>query len=96
MSDLSPTDKILSDLPTIQQIALRPQTQNPLLALILQQAQALAEIGNWAASAQQLAGAEAGPPAAPSARQLAGPHAEPVAETVTAAAGRAEAGRMRP
>lgn len=50
---MDPLKDILTDLPTIQRIAGRPQAQNPLLALILQQAEALAEIAGWAVAAQQ-------------------------------------------
>lgn len=55
--------KILADLPSIQQIALRPWQQNPLLATVLSQAQALQEIAVWAAQAHQLAQQPEDPPA---------------------------------
>lgn len=47
--------KILSDLPEIQRIALRPWQQNPLLSTVLAMAQSLDEIARWAGSAHQLA-----------------------------------------
>lgn len=50
-----PIKNILTDLPKLQQIALRPRQQNPLLELILLQAHALDEIARWAGSAHQLA-----------------------------------------
>ncbi len=59
---MSPTDKILRDLPTIQQIATRPERSNPLLALILQQAQALSEIAGWAGAASQSVSEQAAQP----------------------------------
>lgn len=46
--------KILADLPTIRRIALRPWEMNPLLSVVLAQAQALQEIAAWAAKAQEL------------------------------------------
>lgn len=51
---LTPTDKIVRDLATIQRIAERPQQENPLLVLLLQQAAALGEIRAWSLNAQQL------------------------------------------
>lgn len=57
--------KILTDLPIIRQIAQRPQTQNPLLAVILAQAQALVEIAAWTTDVQALAAKEASATEAP-------------------------------
>lgn len=48
-------EKIISDLPNVQKVALSPWASNPLLALVLQQAQALQQIATWAASAHELA-----------------------------------------
>jgi hypothetical protein len=59
--------KILTDLPALQQIANRPLAEQPLLAVVLAQAKALAELSTWARSAAQLAAsvpAEAVPTAA--------------------------------
>ena len=47
--------KILADLPEIQRVALRPWAGNPLLAVVLSQAESLKEIATWAASAHALA-----------------------------------------
>ena len=48
-------ETILGDLPQLQQIALRPWQQNPLLATVLAMAQSLNEVATWAAQAHQLA-----------------------------------------
>jgi hypothetical protein len=60
---LTPTEKITRDLATIQRIAERPQTENPLLVMLLQQAAALGEIRAWALNAQQLLVGDADPAA---------------------------------
>lgn len=50
---------ILTDLPQIQRIASAPLAQNPLLLPLLQSAEALTKIAQWAADAQALAQREA-------------------------------------
>lgn len=77
MSDLGGTvsenvQKIVNDLPTVQQIALRPWQQNPLLATVLAQATALQEIAVWAAQAHQLAQQPEEQPAEPDGLHLVG------------------------
>lgn len=62
MPDLTAIDKILADLPKIQALAASPNAQNPMLLALLQQAQALTEIGTWAQNAQALLGAERAAP----------------------------------
>lgn len=47
-----PMQDILADLPKIQAIADGPMRANPLLAMLLQQAGALAQISAWAQNAQ--------------------------------------------
>lgn len=68
MADLPEhVQNILTDLPTVRAISQRPQAQNPLLGLLLAQAQSLAEIEQWTrnceALVQQAAVANAQPPA---------------------------------
>lgn len=64
---------ILEDLPKIRQIAGQPMAQNPLLAVVLQQAQALAQIAQWTVDAEKVALA-ASPPLLPS--EMTNGHAE--------------------
>lgn len=45
-------DNVRGDLAVLRRIAARPAAENPLLALILAQAQSLAEIGQWAANVE--------------------------------------------
>lgn len=59
MTDPTAAQKILADLATVHQIANRPHQQNPLIAVILQQGMALAEVSVWAQNAQQLLAREA-------------------------------------
>lgn len=54
---------VRKDLGEIQKVTARPETQNPLLLLILQQAQALAEVRQWAAGVAQQWDASTTPPA---------------------------------
>lgn len=74
MSD-DATQKIILDLPEIQRIALRPLARSPLLPLVVELAQALQEIGNWAGAAQKLATEEVPAPVAEAPSEEANGHA---------------------
>lgn len=64
MPEPTPAEQILSDLPTIQQLAAAPYGKHPLLSVILDLAMANAQVGKWAADCQALLAKQAEAPKA--------------------------------